>query len=53
LTIEGLNLYFRHMDSEPNETLGESMFPYKGRIPETGSWPATIFLWVMAILSVL
>ncbi len=38
-------------DNEPRETLGESVFPYKDRIPESGSWAATIFLWVMAVLS--
>ena len=35
---------------EPRPTLGEEMFPYKDRIPESGSWAATIFLWVMAVL---
>jgi hypothetical protein len=41
------------MHNEPRETLGESMFPYKGRIPESGSWAATISLRVMAILGAL
>jgi hypothetical protein len=39
--------------SELRGTWGESMFPYKDRIPESGSWAATIFLWVMAVLGAL
>jgi hypothetical protein len=31
-------------DKEPRPTWGDEMFPYKDRIPESGSWAATIFL---------
>ena len=40
-------------DKEPRPTWGEEMFPSSNRIPESGSWAATIVLWVLAIFSAL
>jgi hypothetical protein len=36
-------------DKEPRPTWGEEMFPSSNRIPEFGSWAATIAFWVFGI----